>query len=308
MTSLRDKEQLSETTFLMNGPYWHLFTSGKNTPLLFSNKSDFAFGMNVICKAAFEYQEIRIIAFEIMSNHLHFLISGDREIAVCFFDYMKKCILRGLSDRHPEDFSESFSPMLKAVENLRSLRYTIAYINRNGYVSDFGYTPFSYPWGTNNFYFFNYPQMPSYGETPFNLKRTMFRSRVPDITDSWQVGDGYILPSSYCHINIGMSLYRDAHQYFAMVSKGVEAYSEIAAELDDSEFLSDTEIFKIIYKILIDRYNLQSIRELSKAQKQDIARTLHFDYRSSNGQIRRLLGLTQYEVEMQFPLAGGSRG
>lgn len=33
----------------------------------------------------------------------------------------------------------------------------------------------------------------------------------------------------------------------------------------------------------------------------DLARTLHYDYRSSNGQIRRVLGLGQYEVDSLFP-------
>ena len=43
--------------------------------------------------------------------------------------------------------------------------------------------------------------------------------------------------------------------------------------------------------------------DLSKAQKMDLARSLHYDFRSSNGQIRRILGLSQYEVDSLFPLS-----
>ena len=42
-------------------------------------------------------------------------------------------------------------------------------------------------------------------------------------------------------------------------------------------------------------------KELTGAQRLDLARTLHFDYRSYNGQIRRLLNLSQYEVDSLFP-------
>ena len=42
------------------------------------------------------------------------------------------------------------------------------------------------------------------------------------------------------------------------------------------------------------------LSERSNAQKLDLARTLHYDYRSSNGQIRHVLGLNQYDVDQLF--------
>ena len=115
--------------------------------------------------------------------------------------------------------------------------------------------------------------------------------------------DGYIAPKSYCTIIFGMAIFRDAHHYFSMVSKNVEAYSELAAEIDDGEFLTDTELFTQVTKIVKSGYGLNALKDLSKAQKLDLARKLHYDYRSSNGQIRRTLGLAQYEVDSLFPLS-----
>ena len=102
-----------------------------------------------------------------------------------------------------------------------------------------------------------------------------------------------------------MAIFRDAHHYFSMVSKNVEAYSELAAKIDDGEFLTDTELFTQVTKIVKSGYGLNALKDLSKAQKLDLARKLHYDYRSSNGQIRRTLGLTQYEVDSLFPLSAG---
>lgn len=50
--------------------------------------------------------------------------------------------------------------------------------------------------------------------------------------------NGHIAPPSYCDIRLGMAMFRDAHHYFWMVSKDVEAYEEIAKDLDDGEFLN----------------------------------------------------------------------
>ena len=122
--------------------------------------------------------------------------------------------------------------------------------------------------------------------------------------DPWAVENGdYVCPFSYCAVKFGMSMFRDAHQYFSMVSKSVESYSELAVELDDSEFLTDTELFTQIVKSLKPVYGVNALQDLSRSQKLDLAKKLHYDFRSSNGQIRRVLGLTQYEIDSLFPLS-----
>ena len=98
-------------------------------------------------------------------------------------------------------------------------------------------------------------------------------------------------------------MFRDAHHYFAAVSKNVEVYSGIAVEIDDGEFLTDQELFAQVLKTVHEKYRLSSTKDLTGAQRLDLARTLHYDFRSSNGQIRRVLGLNQYEIDSLFPRA-----
>lgn len=99
-----------------------------------------------------------------------------------------------------------------------------------------------------------------------------------------------------------MSMFRDAHHYFAMVGKNVEAYAELAVGLEDGEFLTDTELFARLSVLVRSDYGGASIKDLTKPQRFDIARKLRYDFRSSNGQIRRVLGLSQYEIDSLFPL------
>ena len=77
--------------------------------------------------------------------------------------------------------------------------------------------------------------------------------------------DGYIAPKSYCAITFGMGIFMDAHHYFSMVSKNVEAYSELAFEIDDEEFLTDTELFTQVTKIVKSEYGLNALKDLSKS-------------------------------------------
>lgn len=117
------------------------------------------------------------------------------------------------------------------------------------------------------------------------------------------VADGYVAPPSYCRIEKGMAMFHDAHQYFSMVSKGVESYLEMAVDLDDVEFLTDNELFLQACRIVRERYGAGSLKEISKNQRMELAKMMKHEYRSSNSQICRVLNLTQFEVDSIFPLS-----
>ncbi len=303
MVTYVEKERRCMCSFAQEGPYWHIFTPGKDTPLIFCGKDDYVFAMNAVAQAAFAFKDVKIVAFEIMNNHFHALVSGERASVEEFFGYFRKRLAKGIARDGHAPLPQSFLLKIKEVTDLAAMRNTIVYINRNGYVADHDYTPFSYPWGTNRYYFCDFPVVRTYRETTTVERRRMFRGRIPFLPDSWPVVDGYVAPDAYCHIGFGMAVFRDAHHYFAAVSKNVEAYREIAGELDDGEFLTDAELFAKLVSLVRDTYHVNGVRDLSKAQKHDLARTLRYSFRSSNGQIRRLLGLTGYEVDSMFPLS-----
>ena len=43
-----------------------------------------------------------------------------------------------------------------------------------------------------------------------------------------------------------MAMFRDSHHYFSMLYKNVEAYGGVAVDIDDGEYLSDTELYSQI--------------------------------------------------------------
>lgn len=291
------REKYCESLFLGNGPYWHVYTSGKDSPILFSTCEDMTFVMNVICLANLSVHDVRILAFEVMNNHVHLLLVGQESAVMEFFEFIRRKISRSI------DLHRKFTPVYKPIYTLSALRNTIVYINRNGYVSDHSQLPYSYPWGTGRFYFHSFPVEKIASMIFTDERRRMFRGRSVEIPSDWGIIDGYFSPSSYCDIALGMDMFRDAHQYFSYLTKNIESYNNIAVELDDGEFLSDSEMFNQVQKILREKYHLSYVRDMSGAQKNDLARTLHYDYRSSNGQIRRVLGMSSFDVDALFPLS-----
>ena len=98
-------------------------------------------------------------------------------------------------------------------------------------------------------------------------------------------------------------IFRDGQNYFSSLAKNLEAYTEIAKTLQDSTYLSDDEIFAIIFRIVRDEYKLKRISELNFEGKVTIARKMHYEFGASNQQIRRILGLEQNQVDSLFPLS-----
>ena len=298
MVTFKEQESCCDNAFRENAPYWHLYTSGKDMPLLFRNDDEFKFVMNVMARSSFDFPDVWIVSFVLMGNHVHILASGERTRVSLMFKTLRQRIARGIGG-----LPMSFTPNLKHIADLRTLRNTVVYIHRNGYVVDKAHTPFSYPWGTGPFYFNRSFHSSCLSDLKDAELRLMFRARNPRLPAGLLVADGYVAPPSYCRIEKGMAMFHDAHQYFSMVSKGVESYLELAVDLDDVEFLTDNELFLQAWRIVRERYGAGSLKEISKNQRMELAKMMKHEYRSSNSQICRVLNLTQFEVDSMFPLS-----
>lgn len=300
--SFRDLEGCCEEAFAKKHQWWHLYTPGNLTSLIFIEDNDYRYALNLIARCHFEVNSITIVAVEIMSNHIHIVLSGDYLDIVNFFEFIRRRLKRYLKSKG-RYLPKEFHLQVKQIHDLKTLRNTIVYVNRNGYVVNSKYTPFSYPWGTGRYYFNVIPFSKTLNSLTDLELREMFRSRNPLLPNEYNIINGHIAPPSFCDIELGMAMFRNAHHYFADLSKNVEAYSEMAIGLDDGDFLTDAELFTQVWKLAKEKFGVNSLKNLKKTQKHDLARTLHYDFRSSNGQIRRVLNINQHDIDAMFPLS-----
>lgn len=301
--SFYEAESQCEFAFMNNGPYYHLCTPGGQTEILFEEEEDFRFAMNLAAFCTWQSDGVTILTFEIMKNHLHAVMVGERERIIAWFNLFKRRLQRYFMDKGIVKDLTGFNASLFPIDNLETLRNTIAYVNRNGYLVDTRYTPFSYPWGANRF-FYN-PDIPflqgnRYGNLNFREKRQLFRSHTIDYPDDHLVLNGYILPSSFCNLALAERMFQSARNYFFLISRNVEVYRSIASQLGDLVYYTDDELFLIVRQLCKDAYDNSRPASLPKEAKLEMAKKMHFEYQAGNKQIQRMLRLEERDIITLF--------
>lgn len=302
LLSPSQQERSCELTFLNGGPFWHICTDGQSMEIICETEEDYKFAVTVIAIAA-ALTGVKILTFQVMSNHIHVIVEGLESMCKDFFSEVKRRLRRYRNSNSRFASFEKFEASFIPIDNLRSMRYEIAYSNRNGYLANPSCTPFSYPWGAGYLYFNPHAFVTDaapFGDLTRDEKLKMCRSRIPDLPAGYMVKDGLILPQSFCAIKYGESLFRDAHQYFSIVSKNYEAYSEIAKRLGDDVFLTDDEMFAALSMLAKKKYGDGRVTLLPNASKIELAKTLRSDYNASEGQIQRMLRLDRGTVSELF--------
>ena len=229
--------------------------------------------------------------------------------AKAFFELFKKRLIRYFRElREPRDFSLFVADPI-AIESLESLRNQIAYTNRNNYVIDPDQTPFSFPYGANAYYFNPFAKSMSgkkFGDMSDRAKMRLLHSKKIDYPGSFIVLDGMILPMSFCDIYLGERFFRDARHYMHKITRDVESYKELAELLGDLEYYTDDELVGIVYSICRKNYGQERPSLLSVNQRNELARTLHYEYKADNAKISRLLQLPRRVVDAMFPMSSKS--
>ncbi|MCR4860219.1 MAG: hypothetical protein K5910_06115 [Bacteroidales bacterium] len=295
------REEEGEFLFCSSGPFWHLCTPGTEQENIFLTPDDFRFG--VTSAALCLRQPVRIYASAVMSNHLHDIVSGPFSDCLDYFDRRKRKIKSYLHSQGRTVDLRYFSVSPIPVNSLDSLRREIVYVNRNGYVVHPGHTPFSYPWSTGAYYFNPAAKAGGipYNELSYKEKRSLCQGRIVALPDSVRVKDGMIHMPSFISLETGERLFRDAHQYFNLLSRSSEAYGEVARRLGDSVYLTDDELFTAVCSICRKQYGLSRPTSLAPNDKISLAVEMKQRYNASNGQIRRMLRLENRIVQELFP-------
>ena len=303
MMRFGEKETICERVFEDNGPFWHLYTDGSVMEDIFADDEQMREGMIQLAVCATLCSKVGIITFELMHNHAHLIMRGAMEDCMILFEMFRRRLKRW-SHRIGRCVDwDSFKAQILRIETLKDLRNEIVYVNRNAYVANRKYTPFSYPWGGGWAYFtpvIDLLPVMSVREIGARKVRELTHYRcVEDISSLQFVGDVPFVPS-FCRVDIGQSVFQDARSYFHSLTRNSEAFSQIASRLKDSIFLTDDEIFMIAARYAEATY-AQKLSILTPDQKLQLARKLHFEYNATNQQLRRILKLDITVLNELFP-------
>lgn len=297
--------QENECKLLFNelGTCYHLCTH-ENCTVLFHNDDELKSAMNVVALVSALFPEINILTFEIMSNHFHFAICGDKGHIMEWFKRLVSFLKSNPDLEESRGAISSLQANVHQIEDLENIRNVISYINRNGFIVNYNYTPFSYPWGANRFYFndeakLRYELLKNI--PTFRCKRKLFHSNIADSMMNFKILDGYVSPLCYCRTDIGEKLFRNAQHYFSKLSRSVESSVTIAKEIGESFYYLDSELYSIVSMKCSKEYGCKTPSLLPAQAKVVMAKTLRYDYNASLKQISRLLKMDIATIQGMFP-------
>ena len=303
--SWRQIEWMQEQLFSESGPYYHLHTKPLENGIIFQDDEDRKVCINLIATIAKEVH-IDILALVLMSNHVHFIIRGEKVDALEFFRRLKKRLARFLARKGRPGVLDLVEPNIPAITSLTQLRNEIAYVIRNPYVVIVDVNPLAYPWCSGYLYF--NPLLPFLESTPVDVltyreRRGITRSSDATIDSSFRVRDGMIALESFVNYRLVEQLFPHARKFTWWVFKNVEAQVGVALSLNEHPNLSDDELYVVTMRICEDRFNKKGNDELTDQQRKQLAVTLKNDWYASNAQAARLSGLSPDIVNSLFPLA-----
>ena len=292
------REDECEAVFRRMGTVFNANTP-ENHPVVFSTDEQFKAGMSILAICAKMFADVRIYAFQLMSNHIHLVVGGDRLTVQEFFAYYAGRLDKYFEGRNDKcvggrkDFS-GFKLKLFPVSDLSYLRNAVVYVNRNGFVVNNDVTPFSYPWGSSPYFF--QPIAVRYvgvaGKTIGVIQlRSLMHTRSCDRQKDLKLVDGYISPLEFCDIVTAESIFRDAKQYFYLISRKIEAYSDVAKSIGESIYYNDNDLYTAAVKLSIEQYGTRDPRTLPSAAKLELAKRLHYDYNAGGKQLQRLVSI-----------------
>ena len=140
-----------------------------------------------------------------------------------------------------------------------------------------------------------------FSELTYREKRAITHSRMIELPEQFLVKDNCLFIPSFVNIKEGESWFRDAHHYFNILSRNREAFSEVAKRLGDEIFLTDSELFEVLCSRCRKQFGESRPSSLAPDDKVAAAKMMKTEFHASNGQIRRMLKLSDDLVRELFP-------
>ena len=307
---MRYSDTPAERAFLNAAPCFHLYTSPLESDFFFQNDQERGMALNLMAMAKMA-SDCKLLAYSIMTNHFHFILSGQEKEVLSFFERYKLLLDNYFSRHGKPGIMRSVKAGITAINDLRQLRTEIAYVIRNAFVARPEVNVFADPWSTG-FLYFN-PLLVKDGVSASSLKGRSLREftcsrSITEVDARIYVKDGMAQPWSFVDYEYAMSFYDNARQFIYSVLKNVEAQVETALRYGDDPALNDEEMWPIVIGLCREKFKADKPSLLSIEAKKQLAVQLKNRYRSSNKQLARLTGLPLKDVDAMYPLSGKAQG
>lgn len=279
--------------------YYLVTTEHLKVGLWFRDERDFRAGMNFVAIQAY-VSKVTVLAFILMSNHLHFVVEGRWADVKAFIDGIKSRFSKYLNHKYgTSEFLRRNKVTIEEVSTLNEgLEKAVAYTQMNCVAANICSHPSQYPWGTGPV-FFNASKRTGkpLGSLSKRARIRLLHCCNEDLPADWLVSeDGYILPESYVAVDFVESRYRRASRmnYFLMNSS--KAKRKIENADDRHPAFRDQVILAALPDLFRSLFGKQRFEGLTYEERIEFLRQIQRRFCSNVHQIARVAGLTYDEV------------
>lgn len=271
--------------------YYHVYTKGLENGIIFRDRDDYIAGMNLIAIPHYKTGVV-ILAFVLMSNHVHFVIYGRKSDVQHFISLYKSSISKYVMNRYG-DYS-----LLRRVNTScdeittddESIKRIIAYVLDNPVKAGVCCLASNYEWGSGSCYFTGSGN--PFDGTPIDSIPTRIRRRILHskslLPSSYILGPkGYIDPASYVDFKLVEKIYArpESFQYFLSSS------SSSRQSKKDMLMFSDGVLTAALDELLRNKYGM-AVSAMDDQMKRNLILDLRKHFNASAKQLSRVTGLS----------------
>lgn len=276
--------------------FYLVTTDHLETRIWFRNQEDFKAAMNAIPLIAYA-NGVVILAFILMSNHVHFVLQCTYEQAVAFINEFKRHCSFYLSRKY--HLKETLKSNKVDIQELdfyeESLERAIAYVQMNSVAANICLTASQYPWGTGDVFFSSALRTGTRIDqlSKRKLMKLMHTNDIDALPADWLIGpEGYILPECYVNKKYVEQLYGTPNRmnYFLNTSSKAQKHLENASQHLPS--FKDQIILAALPDLLRTMFGKKHFGELHPGEQAECLRQIRYRFSADPKQIARVVGIT----------------
>lgn len=268
--------------------YLHVFTDGRLQRTIFHDNEDFISGMNSMAIGLLN-RKIRLLAFCLMDNHVHFIMHATDDDAKDFMSFYKKMLSRHLKTKYGIMGSLYYAKTgIRTIEDDRSLKIAIAYCLRNPFAAGMENDPVEYRWSSARYYYGSIPEgLSRIDSLSIREQRSRFRTRAKIPADYMYDQNGMIHPLCYTQCGEVKKLFYNEGNFIHYLFKRVE--KEVGEENVSNPAVRDSVVLKGLQRLLAQS-GATSLYELTNTERIRIMNEVRFRYNLTERQFERITG------------------
>ncbi len=274
---------------------YHICTSGLFKDLWFHDEEDYRLGMNSIPVCAILY-DVTIYCFCLMSNHVHFILKGEKDNCSKFIREYKRVRSRHLVSKYSGIHSLNGADLcIKQIDSPEYFKTVVAYVMRNPTSAKLPLMPSEYRWSSSYLYFADYSlkkaKLRKLSDLTVKEKREIIKTRIA-IPDYFTIeDDGVIFPGNYIDFKAVEGIFKTPKQLLYYLSSTKDMEEELESGLLSKAYYNDQELKASLDNICSEKYPNKTFNMLNIERRFVIARELRKRYGAAPKQIARVTSL-----------------